>query len=95
VLRELGGHIFQCIIGANLNTLGFSFPSCLTEVTDQRIVSLRRIKTGDLGWTSFLALSTRGTEAPFTVHNHMKLLLVIMDDRRIYRASLLAFPLLF
>ena len=40
-------------------------------------------------------MATGGPQATVDVNYHVKLLLIIMDHRRVDRAGLLAFPLLF
>jgi len=95
MLWDLGRHVLEGEIGTDLNTLGHPLSIRFTEIADQRVVSPRRIETRYMSWASLLALSARRPKAPVFIHHHMELLFIIMNHRRIHRAGLFAFPLLF
>jgi len=95
MLWDLGDHVLEGVIGTDLNTLGHPLSIRLAEVTDQGIVNLWRIEMGYMRWTGLPALKARGPQAPLLIHHHMELLFIIMNHRRINRAGLFTFPLLF
>ena len=92
---KLRCHVFQGIVRTDLDTLGFSHTIALAKVADHGIVVGGWIESRHGRGTGGGALATGGPQATVDVDHHVELLLVIMDHRRVDRASLLAFPLFF
>jgi len=95
MLRKLGSQKLQGLVRTYLDTLRLPLSILLAEITNERIIMIRRIKAWNLSRTGLPALSTGITKASIPVYDHMLQLFIIMYHMMLHRTGLLTLPFSF